>query len=122
MNRCVNPGDILTYECTVTCMAAGSTAWTGSAFDCLASNNHIVLLHIRFLHDRRTCNNGSIVARGLSVEDSNCTSQLNVTVTPGIAGKTITCASDNGRHIKHLFFWTIPTVIGLSLATLTNFM
>ena len=116
MNGCVCPGDTLTYECTV--VGAGSTVWTGSAFDCSRFINDIVLLHSRFLYNGTgvSCNNGSIVARGLSVEDNNYTSQLNVTVTPGIAGKTIICVSDNGTHAIYIFSQTIPTVTGLSLA------
>ena len=116
MNGYVSPGDILTYECTV--MGAVSTFWTGSAFDCPNYGNEILLLHSRFLHSGTSgsCNNGSIVARGLSVDGNNFTSQLNVTVTPVIGGKTITCGGDHGAYIKHLFFQTIPPVIGLSLA------
>ena len=50
-----------------------------------------------------TCNNGTIVARMLSVEGNNYTSQLNVTVTPDTAGKTIECVHDDGL-IGRLFF------------------
>ena len=118
MNGCVDPGDTLTYECTV--MGGVATIWAGSASDCPLSGNEIVLLHNRFVHSEISvsCNNGSIVARGLYVdhENNNYTSQLNVTVTPGTVGKTIICKSDNGTHTKYLSSWTIPTVTGLSLA------
>ena len=116
INECVDPGDILIYECTVT--GELFTVWIGSAFDCPNSNNEIVLRPTHFLHNGTSvsCNNGTIVARSLSVEGNNYTSQLNVTVTPGIAGKTIKCESDDGRHAKSLSSWTIPTVTGSSLA------
>ena len=116
MNGCVDPGDILTYECTV--MGVLFTVWTGSGFDCPTNYNYIVLPHHCFLHSGTSgsCNNGSIVARSLSVEGNNYTSQLNVTVTPDIAGKTIQCAHSDVIHTKYLSSWTIPTVIGLSLA------
>ena len=60
------------------------------------------------------------MARSLSVDGNNYTSQLNITVTPDTAGKTIECGSDNGTHYKRLFTWTIPTVIGLSHAYIVN--
>jgi hypothetical protein len=110
MNGCVCPGDTLTYECTVERGVA--TVWTGSAID----HNNIVLLHS---HDRgvyRYCNNGTIVARGHIEGNYSYTSQLNVTITPDTAGKTIECARDNGFNITRFFTSTIPTVTGLSLA------
>ena len=119
MNGCICSGDVLTYECT----AMGTevaTIWTGSAFDCPASNNMITLLHSRFLYNESSgiyhCNNGAIVTRSLSFEGNSYTSQLNVTVTPDIGGKTIKCAGDNGIIITYHFSLKLPTVIGLSLA------
>ena len=114
MNGYVCPGDTLTYECTAMGIIA-VTIWTGSALDCLNPNNEIVLKHVHILYATAFCNNGAIVARGLSVVGNNYTSQLNVTVTPGISGKTIKCASNDGT-IQHLSSWTIPTVLGLSPA------
>ena len=56
------------------------------------------------------------MARTLSVEGNNYTSQLNVTVTPDTAGKTIECAHDDARgNVYYLFTLKIPTVTGLSL-------
>ena len=95
----------------------GATIWTGSAFNC--AGNEITLIHYRFDDGRGTygvCNNGTIVARSLSVEGNNYTSQLNVTITSDTAGSTIECTSDNGIRIKHIFTLTIPIVTGLSLA------
>ena len=116
MNGCVCPGDTLIYECTAMGVSA-STIWTGSALDCVLSNDDIVLLHRRFLYSGSsgTCNNGAIVARGLSIEGNNYTSQLSVIVTPDTAGKTIVCASDNGIYTKYLFSSIVPVVTGLSL-------
>ena len=55
------------------------------------------------------------MARSLSIDGNNYTSQLNITVTPDTAGKTIEteCGSDNGTQYKRLFTWTIPPVTGL---------
>jgi hypothetical protein len=40
------------------------------------------------------CNNGAIVGQSLGVQGNNYTSQLNVTITPETAGKTIMCVYD----------------------------
>jgi hypothetical protein len=114
INGCVCPDDTLTYECTV---AAGSstggtsTVWTGNAFIC-PPQNEIVLVHSRFESANgisHSCNNGAIVGRILSVEDNNYTSQLNVTVIPNTAGKTITCIGDNGSTTMLIFSQLTPS-------------
>ena len=109
MSGCVCPGDTLTYECTV--MGGIWTVWTGSAFNCY----EIALLHSRFMNTRTyTCNNGAIVAQSLSVEGNYYTSQLNVTITPDIIGKTIECIVDNGTRSILLYSWVISRITGLS--------
>ena len=83
--------------------------WTGTAFDC--SSGEIPLLHTYYKRDGGTfgeCNNGNIVARSLRVEDSNYTSQLNVTVTPDVIGKTIECVNYDGRSETIQSSVTIP--------------
>jgi hypothetical protein len=62
--------------------------WTGSAFNCPSTNNYI-LLSLYDIGTGRTCNNGAIVGRILSIEGNSYTSQLNVTITPDTAGKTM---------------------------------
>ena len=52
------------------------------------------------------------MARSLSVEGNNYTSQLNVTITPETAGKTVECRSDNGTQDTLSFSRVIPTVTG----------
>ena len=113
MTGCVCPGDTLTYECTATGQD-GLTIWTGTAFECSFSNE-LVLLHSRFTSASGLCNNGDIVARGVSVEDNNYTSQLNVTVTSETAGKTIECFGVIGFNATSLIFSSvIPAITGLS--------
>lgn len=77
------------------------TVFRGSLLNCSNTNNEITLLHSRFnttSGTNGTCNNGRIL--GYSLPDntsSNCyISQLCITVTPDIIGKTIECAYDNG--------------------------
>ena len=105
---CVCPGDTLTYECTVT--GGVATIWTGTAFEC-SFFNEIVLRHSRFPSVSVVsvfCNNGATVARSLSVEGNNYTSQLNVTVTLEKVGKTVECLRNNGTHDTLLISRVIP--------------
>ena len=56
-----------------------------------------------------TCNNGAINARSVSVENTNCfTSQLNVTLSPSLNGRTVECAHDDT---------STTTVIGTTTVT-----
>ena len=48
------------------------------------------------------------MARSLSVENNTYTSQLNVTVTSDIAGKTVRCGI-NGTTFKEIFSSVIPS-------------
>ena len=95
---CTCPGYIVAYECTV--MGGLGTVWSGSAFNCENSANEMVLLHRRFgLSDRdytKTCNNGAISGRGVRVSDDFYTSQVNVTISRDLIGKTIECAHYSG--------------------------
>ena len=94
-NGCACPGDTLTYKCSVMGEPGGATVWFGNAFNC--ESNESVLFHRRFTELGGTldvCNNGAIVAQSLSVNGNMYTSQLNVTLTSGIAGKTIMCTHD----------------------------
>ena len=93
---CICPGDELTYECTLE-GDAGATLWTGTAFDCPQTENQFEFIHRRrFINTTRTCNNGAIVARGVKVEGSNYTSQLNITVDDSLDGKSVICSYDVG--------------------------
>ena len=90
------PGETLTYDCTAYGTATGSTVWSGTAFDCPSSKNRSILLHSRFAGGTtRACNNGGIVARSIGVGNYSYTSELTVTVTAEILGKTIMCIYDN---------------------------
>ena len=73
----------------------GATVWRGTALNC--PSDEIVLLHRRFTESDgaiRSCNNGATVAQSLSVQDNLYTSQLNVTIVPNVAGKSIICLYD----------------------------
>ena len=103
-SNCICPGFTLTFaECTVKGGPGGdATVWNGSAFDCIHSGNEIVLIHSLFGSNIESstiaageCNNGSIHAHSVRVEDNCYTSQLNITVNADMIGKTIECAHDN---------------------------
>ena len=109
INGCVCPGDTLTYECTVT--GGAVIVWTGSAIHCPYTSDEIVLIHGRF-NGSKLCNDGAIVARSLFAECNYFTSQLNVTITPDIAGKRVVCLHFNGTHDILIFSSIIPTTTG----------
>ena len=95
-SQCTSSGYTLIYECTIVGGSGGATVWTGSALNC--RSNEIILFHRRFTDSGGetigSCNNGAIKGRSLSVEGNLYTSQLNVNITPDIAGKTIICVND----------------------------
>ena len=90
----------------------GATVWRGTAFNCLSQE--IVLLHSRFADGTfGVCNGQDIVAKSVSVNDNNYTSQLNVTLTPNIAGKIIECAHDDTSNITiHVQFSALAPATG----------
>jgi hypothetical protein len=90
-NTCSCIGDTLTFQCTV--MSGLRTIWRGSAFNCPSSGNEISLLNSYI--DDGTCNNEMIVGRVIRREETNYTSQLNVTLSSDLIGEIIECASDS---------------------------
>ena len=92
-------------------MGYGSTIWNGRAFDCPLINNEIILFHSHFSSSEihGSCNNGTIVARSFHVEGNNYTSQLNVIVTPDIAGTMIKCFHFNETNDTFHLSFVIPT-------------
>ena len=107
LSECVCPGRELRLVCTV--VGIGSTAWSGTAFDCPGqAHNEILLRHSQFESGRAVgeCNNGMIIGRfhnrtfdGLN---SKYTSQLTIQLPSlnatnnTLEGKTVECIYDNG--------------------------
>ena len=89
-SSCICPGYILILECTVVGTPFGATRWRGNFLGC---SNGIILLHNpeRFTFDKDDCNDGSIVGQSLAVDGSCYISQLNITVSDDIIGKSIEC-------------------------------
>ena len=100
-DHCICPGDTLTYECTAIGSQLGTTVWRGTAFDC--TSGEISLLHSAYaetsvLRAYGECNNGLITAKSLSVADLICyTSQLNITISDKVIGKSIECYYDDSN-------------------------
>ena len=92
----------MTYECTVVGEYGGFTIWTGDFLHCSNGKRVIELRHSQSTNAQggvfstRICNNGNIVGRLVRIENGGFISQLNVTVTSEIAGRTIDCSYDNG--------------------------
>ena len=96
-NNCNHPCDFATYECTI--VGGGITVWMGDFFRCSSGKKVMELQHRPTREGEftdRTCNNGSILGRIVRVENGVFTSQLNVTFTSDIVGRSIECAHDNG--------------------------
>ena len=80
-------------------MRGVGTIWRGSAFNCNSSGNEIYLLERHYLSNSdTTCNNGMITGQVVWIDESNYTSQLNVTLEYDSIGKTIECAYIDGKQ------------------------
>ena len=124
VNECICPSDKVTYNCTVQGNATGATVWNGAAFSG-CPQNEILLQHHQFTQTggpTGTCNNGAIVGQSLGVQGNNYTSQLNVTITPKTAGRTITCAYDalTGQDTMITFSKIIPGINHPSCSCMNN--
>ena len=107
---------LLTFECQVT--GGVSTVWNGSAFMCPSSGNEIVLLHSRFDNGTNgTCNdiNNSVTIVGESIEvnGSKYTSQLNISFSSSLIGKTVNCVKDDGLNASVVSNYTITSDINI---------
>ena len=111
-NDCICPGNIVTYECTVFGGSGTSTVWKSNFFQC-SSGKELVLVH-RLLSEgeeshARICNDGDTVGRIVRIENNYFTSQLNVTLTAGIAGESIKCIGDNGTNTHRIGLLNLTT-------------
>ena len=97
---CTCFGYNVTYECTVIGSLFGSTIWGGSAFNC--SLEEIILQHRLFPENAHgECNNGYIMGKSIRIDNETYyTSQLNVTITSDVIGKSIGCFYDNNVGMK----------------------
>ena len=97
------------YKCTVMGgLFGGSTVFRGKSspfVNCTGESinqEELTLPHSQFIESqgvKRTCNNGTIIGRSLSVKNGTYSSQLSITVTSELIGDTIVCAQDNGIDI-----------------------
>ena len=124
----------MSYECAVAKSGYfGTTVWRGSAIDC--PGGEINLLH-RLYNDTEThisihaygeCSNGSIVAQGVRIENGTYISQLNVSVSTDMIGRSIQCFEDTTYSTLLVGSAIISTsgkdsYIINSLATLENYV
>ena len=93
-------GDTLIFECS-TAERTGSTVFRGNLLNCNNPLNELILLHSLFSNMPAgalgICNSGRVLGYSLPINDSEpCyTSQLHVTVSPDMIGKSI-CVVDDG--------------------------
>ena len=88
-------GQTVTLECTA--VGGAFTVWAGTAFMC--QGGEISLRHVRFLDSIGACNNGAIVAQGVSVKNNHYTSHINVTLSSELVGRNVTCSLDDGMNL-----------------------
>ena len=86
-------GYTLIYECKI--IGEGSTVWSGTAFECPATGNEIILYnHINYTEE---CNGGMITGRVIKAEESSHTSQLSVDISSALNGRGIVCLHNIGQ-------------------------
>lgn len=96
LSGCTCPGHNQIYECTV--VGEGATIWKGTLFECVATNNEIVLFHEYsngISSSQRVCNNGTITGRIIRAENGTYTSQVTITVHPEMDSRSIQCIYDS---------------------------
>ena len=91
---CICPGDNLIYICST--VGPRFTTWKGSALQC--PSHQIVLFHRDYEQNKAIGTCGSSTAQGISITDnnSNYTSQLNITYSDHLNGTDIQCHYDDG--------------------------
>lgn len=96
ITNCICPGYNVVYQCVVT--EGIFTVWGGNAFQC--AGDSITLRNSDFgsLSSPAVgeCNSRQILARGISQDNSCYISQLNVTLTEELLGRTVTCGFNDG--------------------------
>ena len=110
---CACPGEVLTFVCIIN--EGGTTLWTGTAFSC--NSNEILLRHSQFSESGGTsgsCNNGAISGQSIGVTDGCYSSELDVTVSPNLNGRTILCNHD-GTTQRNIGSSTLNIVTGKSV-------
>ena len=115
---CACPDDDQIYECTVVGDLGGITVWHGTAFNCEISANLINLLHSQFISEEGAfgnCNGGAIRGKSLRIENNRYISQLVVTLSSDMNGKTIKCVYDNGRTTTLIGNYSINLTTGIML-------
>ena len=60
----------------------------------MCQGGEISLKHVTLTEAIGECNNGGIIANGIEVVNNHYTSRLNVTLSPGLVGTTVTCSVD----------------------------
>ena len=108
---CVCLEEMETYECTV--CGGAVTVWGGSGFQC--STGEILVDHRDFFSTGE-CNNGRIVARGISMDNGCYTSQLNLVFDVGLQGSTVICSVDNGTFSREVGTDTVRATTGIQYA------
>ena len=60
----------------------------------MCASGEITLKHISFVGALGECNRGAIIAHGVAVNNNRYTSLLNVSLSAGLVGRTVSCSVD----------------------------
>ena len=110
INSCTCEGHVQIYECRVT--GNGATIWKGTALDCHSSTNEIVILPSDSVNRSITCNNGKIVGRLVRHENDSYVSQLSVSVSSEVTGRSISCYHEVGVDTLEIGTLHLATTTG----------
>ena len=104
-------------------MGGVSTVWQGTAFECLDSQNEIVLLHSRYIdfiisnetyiyYSSKSCNNGgvTIIAQIVGVSENTYTSKVTISDRANkssLIEKTVECVRDNGTADEEIMTYEL---------------
>ena len=110
LTNCGCCGQNVSYTCTV--FGGVITVWAGTAFMC--GGNEIPLRHNQAEGDMGECNNGAIIGYGIQFVSNYYTSRLDVTLSPELDGRTVTCSVNDGNNVMSVGTRTLMITTGKS--------
>lgn len=107
--HCICPEQKFTYNCTV--VGRNLTIWSGTVF--MPGCEEIILHHNQYEDhpEYRSCNDGAIVGQSIEVLNNSYRSNLTISVTSRLEGRTVICSAADKSNI---------TIIGSTTLLITR--